>query len=141
MLTRILLLLGLTVIDADAAWQRHVMTPKDTSFDSPAPHPLAYFVEFPMLRDESGDFCYLCSPEKRLAEAKKEKIATEINLSAPWRDLSLRPFLSLQVRRLRRLEVNPSQDRKRPVPRNLSRSADASGRPCSGIHSSKCRPG
>ena len=91
MLTRILLLLGLSVMVADAAWQRHVMTPKDTSFDSPAPHPLAYFVEFPMLRDESGDFCYLCSPGKRLAE-EKEKIATEINLSAPWRDLRSTTF-------------------------------------------------
>ena len=79
MLTHIVVLLSLAV-DASAAWQRHVMTPKDDRFDTPPPRSLAYFTEYPMLRDKSGDFCYLCSPEKRLAEAKKEKIATEISL-------------------------------------------------------------
>ena len=80
MFTRLLILVGLGVLAAGAAWQRHVMTPKGDRRDTPLPHSLAYFTEYPMLRDESGDFCQPCSPEKRLAEAKKEKGATEIRL-------------------------------------------------------------
>jgi hypothetical protein len=54
-------------------WKRHVMTPKDRWFDTPTPHPLAYFTQYPALLDMSGDFCYLCTPEKRLAAAKAAK--------------------------------------------------------------------
>lgn len=32
------------------------------------------------MRDASGDFCYLCTPEKKLAEAKKVKVKTDLTL-------------------------------------------------------------
>ena len=80
MTKRLLVLISLTVLQAGAAWQRHVMTAKNNWFDQPEPHPLTYFTEYPMLRDESGDFCNLCSPDKRLAEAKKQKVWTEVRL-------------------------------------------------------------
>jgi hypothetical protein len=50
-------------------WKRHVGTPKDAWFDSPEPHALEYFTKYPALLDESGDFCFLCSPEKKRATA------------------------------------------------------------------------
>src|SRR5690349_7014724 len=60
-------------MDRPGPWKRHVMTPKGDWFDTPASHPLAYFTEYPALLDESGDFCYLCTPDKRLAVAKAAK--------------------------------------------------------------------
>jgi hypothetical protein len=78
MVKHLLVLMNLLALQAGASWQRHVMTPKEERFDQPEPHPLAYFTEHPMLRDESGDFCPLCSPDKRLAEAKKQKVASEL---------------------------------------------------------------
>jgi hypothetical protein len=54
-------------------WKRHVMTAKGEWFDTPAAHPLTHFTKYPKLRDESGDFCYLCTPQKRLETAKAAK--------------------------------------------------------------------
>ena len=71
-------MLALVAVQAAPAWQRHVLTPKGDRFDTPEPHPLAYFTQYAMLREETGDFCYLCSPEKRLAEAKKHLVPTEM---------------------------------------------------------------
>lgn len=48
MVMRILLPLCLLANLADAAWLRHVMTPKSEWFDTPAPHPLSYFTDYPM---------------------------------------------------------------------------------------------
>jgi hypothetical protein len=56
--------------DQPGPWKRHVMTPKGGWFDTPSPHPLAHFTQYPALLDESGDFCYLCSRQKKLAEAR-----------------------------------------------------------------------
>src|SRR5271157_2646044 len=80
MTKRLLVLLSLLALQAGAAWQRHVGTPKGDWFDQPEPHPLAYFTEYPMLRNESGDFCSLCSPDKRLAEAKKQQVGSDLRL-------------------------------------------------------------
>jgi hypothetical protein len=55
------------------AWQRHVMTPKGEWVDTPEPHPLSYFIDDPGSRCEQCDFCWDCSPEKRLAESRKVK--------------------------------------------------------------------
>jgi len=60
-------------MDMPGPWKRHVMTAKGDWFDAPPPHALAYFTDSPASLDESGDFCYLCTPEKRLAEAKAAK--------------------------------------------------------------------
>jgi len=80
-LIRFLLLVNLVGAQLCAAeWQRYVGTAKSSWVDKSSPHPIAYFTEYPMLRDESGDFCYLCSPEERLAEAKKYKCRTELTL-------------------------------------------------------------
>jgi hypothetical protein len=80
LLMRFLFLAGFLALPVCAAWHRHVMTPKEEWVDSPKPHSLAYFTEYPMLRNESGDFCYLCTPEKKLAEAKKIRVKTDLNL-------------------------------------------------------------
>jgi hypothetical protein len=63
-----------------AAWERLVITPKGNQVDAPEPHPLAYFTQYPSLLDESGDFCYLCTPERRFVEAKKIKSRTAVKL-------------------------------------------------------------
>jgi len=76
----LIFLMAFPAIGSAGAWQRHVMTAKDDRFDTPQSHPLAYFTQCPMLREEDGDFCYLCSPEKRLAEAKKHSMPTELKL-------------------------------------------------------------
>ena len=75
---RTALLVFLLAAGAGAAWQRQVLTAKQAWIDTPEPHPLAYFTQYPMLREQTGDFCYLCSPAKRLEEAKKHDVAVEI---------------------------------------------------------------
>jgi hypothetical protein len=70
----------LLALPATAEWPRLVSTPKNRWVDAPKPHPLAYFTQYPSLRDEAGDFCYLCTAEKRLAEAKKTKARAKIRL-------------------------------------------------------------
>jgi hypothetical protein len=52
-------------------WKRHVITAKGEWFDSSTAHSLAYFTQYPLLLDE--EFCYLCTPGKRLADAKAAK--------------------------------------------------------------------
>jgi len=77
---RIVLLLCVLTLPASAAWERLVLTPKGERIDKPQPHPLAYFTEFPILRNEGESFCARgCSPET-LAELKKIKIKTELTL-------------------------------------------------------------
>ncbi len=55
--------------DQHGPWTRYVTTPKGTRIDAPAPNPLAHFTRYPALLDESGDFCYRCSPQKRMSMA------------------------------------------------------------------------
>jgi hypothetical protein len=79
MTRRIVLLLAAVLnLRADAVWQRHVLTGKGERTDLAAPHTLEYFTRYPMLREETDPFCYLCTPEKRLSEAKKYKVKTEL---------------------------------------------------------------
>jgi hypothetical protein len=56
-------------------WQRVVATPKGDHVDSPSPHNLSYFTNFPELLDAVEPLCYLCSP------AKTTKMITEIKNS------------------------------------------------------------
>ncbi len=65
---------------ANADWPRLVITPKGADLDTPGAQSLKYFTEYPLLRDESGDFCYLCKPEERLARAKEEKSRADLKL-------------------------------------------------------------
>ncbi len=65
---------------ANADWPRMVITPKGAHVDTPVAQPLKYFTDFPWLRDEDGDFCYLCKPEERLARAKAEKTRADVKL-------------------------------------------------------------
>jgi hypothetical protein len=74
----VLLLAAVLNLRADAVWQRHVLTEKGERTDHAKPHTLAYFTRYPMLREETDPFCYLCTPEKRLSEAKKYKVRTEL---------------------------------------------------------------
>lgn len=78
---RAFLLIVLLALPATAQWSRLIVEPRDElRVDKPEAHPLKYFTEFPRLRDESGEFCYLCTPDKRLAEAKNEKAKTDVRL-------------------------------------------------------------
>lgn len=61
-----------------AAWERLVVDARYGRVDAAEPHPLEYFTRYPALRDESGDFCYLCKPEKRLAEAKRVRARADV---------------------------------------------------------------
>ena len=75
---RLFLLVSLLALPAGAAWQRHVMTPKEFWVDTPDTHSLAYFTEDPVSRCEQCDYCWSCSSEERLAESKK--IKTDLTL-------------------------------------------------------------
>ena len=86
---RIAFLIALLTIPAAAEWQRHVYTPKGETFDAPPPHPLSYFTQYPSLRDEDHDFCYLCSPEKSLAVAKQRRDRAEVKLVGRVRDFEV----------------------------------------------------
>jgi hypothetical protein len=79
---RSVLLVLLLALPLSAEWQRHVLTPKGERFDVPVPHTLSYFTQYPSLRDADDDFCYMCSPEKRLAIAKEQKERAEVRLAA-----------------------------------------------------------
>jgi hypothetical protein len=84
-----ILLIVLLTIPATAEWQRRVVTPKGERLDSPPSHPLSYFTQYPSLRDEDHDFCYLCSPEKSLAVAKQRKDRAEVKLVGRVREFEV----------------------------------------------------
>ena len=63
-----------------AEWSRLVLTPKGERVDKPEEHPLKYFTEYPWLRDEDGDVCIPCSPDKRIAVAKSLKGTADVRL-------------------------------------------------------------
>lgn len=73
-------LLLLLALPAAAEWQRHIITPKGERFDTASPHLLSYFTRHPSLRDLDNDICPLCSPEKRVALARKQKERAEVRL-------------------------------------------------------------
>jgi hypothetical protein len=68
----------LLVIPAAAEWRRHVLTAKDGWFDTPQPHPLAYFVRDPFLRDDGNDFCISCTPGEKATLYLKIKSRTDV---------------------------------------------------------------
>ena len=84
-----MLWIALLAIPALAQWQRQVSTPKSWFVDSPAPHPLSYFTQYPSLRDEDHNFCYLCLPEKSLAAAKLRNDRAEVKLVGRIRGLEI----------------------------------------------------
>ncbi len=47
----------------NSLWQRHIQSGKGDAFDTPEPHPLAYFTADPFLRDDGDQFCSVCTPE------------------------------------------------------------------------------
>jgi hypothetical protein len=53
----------LVSLSANAQWQRIVSTDKGGRPDTPAPHPLSYWTDDPIQRNESGDFCFGCHLE------------------------------------------------------------------------------
>ena len=61
-----------------AVWQRHVRSGKGDSLDTPDPHPLAYFVRDPFLRDDGYDFCTDCTPAGKAAVHTRHKFRTEV---------------------------------------------------------------
>jgi hypothetical protein len=69
----------LAALSANAAdWQRHVFTPKGDSFDTPAPHSLAYFTRDPFLRDDGDDFCTSCTPADKATVHTRHRFRTEL---------------------------------------------------------------
>ena len=63
-----------------AGWERQVITATGIRQDTPAQHQRSYFTRYPSLRDETGAFCPLCSPEKRLALARRQKEKAQVRL-------------------------------------------------------------
>jgi len=76
---RIWLLALIVGIPAFANWTRTVSSGKGNHEDKPQPETLQYFIQFPSLHDASGDFCYLCTEDQRLAAAKKEKGRADVS--------------------------------------------------------------
>lgn len=64
---------------AFANWTRTVSSGKGADDDKPQPQTLQYFIQYPSLHDASGDFCYLCTEEQRLAAAKKERVRSDVS--------------------------------------------------------------
>jgi hypothetical protein len=83
------MLLVLPAMPAGAEWQRRVLTPKSEITDTPLPHPLSYFTQYPSLRDEDYDFCHLCTPEKRLAAAKQRNDRAKVKRVGIIREYSI----------------------------------------------------
>jgi len=59
-------------------WQRHVQSGKGSSFDTPGPHPLAYFIRDPFLRDDGYDFCSDCTPAGKALVHTHHRFTTEV---------------------------------------------------------------
>jgi len=59
-------------------WQRHIVSGKSESFDTSQPHPLAYFIEDPFLRDDGDQFCTDCTPSGKSAVHLQHRFATEL---------------------------------------------------------------
>lgn len=72
-----------------AKWERRTLTLKGERVDTPDPHPLSYFTRYPSLRDEDGDFCHLCPPDKALALAKQQKERAEVRLIGKIRGFAI----------------------------------------------------
>jgi hypothetical protein len=80
---KLLFLAAILILPAGAAnWERWNHSGKGLGIGPADPHPLSYFTRYPSLRDPY--FCHNCSPEKRLALAKQEKLKekqrTEVTL-------------------------------------------------------------
>jgi hypothetical protein len=88
----------LITIPVAAQWQRYVLTPKGDHFDVPLPYPLSYFTQYPSLRDEDHDFCYLCPPEKSLAVAKQRNDRAEVKLVGKIREFEIYDVFYFLVR-------------------------------------------
>jgi hypothetical protein len=59
-------------------WQRHILSGKGDSFDTPQPHPLAYFTRDPFLRDDADEFCNDCTPRDKATVHLQHKFKTEV---------------------------------------------------------------
>src|SRR5271154_6262570 len=76
--------------DKPGPWKRRVMTPKNSWYDNPAAHDLAYFTRYPAMLDESGDFCPSCSQQEKLSLAQVEKEPTaEVHLVGTIKGLDI----------------------------------------------------
>jgi hypothetical protein len=75
---QLLVALSIVASPARAPWQRKVVSGKSDSFDTPLPHPLAYFTRDPFLRDDGDDFCSACTPHDKAAQHTKHKFKTEL---------------------------------------------------------------
>jgi hypothetical protein len=76
---RSLILLAFIATSVPASlWQRHVVSGKGESFDTTQPHPLAYFIADPFLRDDGDQFCSDCTPRGKAAEHLQRRFATEL---------------------------------------------------------------
>jgi len=88
MARRLCLLVVVLAAIGQAAWPRLVISRGGPDkVDRPPAHSWEYFTRYPMLRDEEGSFCVGCSPEKRLAAAKKSHMTTEWSLVGTVRGL------------------------------------------------------
>ena len=76
---QLLVALTLAASPARATWQRHLFSGKGESFDTPLPHPLAYFTRDPFLRDDGDDFCTACTPQDKAAQHARHKFKTELH--------------------------------------------------------------
>ena len=63
-----------------AAWERHVIAPKDDRIDHPAAHALSYFTRYPLLRSEDSDTFRGCTPAQKIARAKTTKAKSDVSL-------------------------------------------------------------
>ncbi len=59
-------------------WQRHVLTGKGETFDTPEAHKLAYFTDDAFLRDEGDDFCDDCTPSGKAKVHLQHRFKTEL---------------------------------------------------------------
>jgi hypothetical protein len=59
-------------------WQRHVLSAKGESFDTPQAHPLTYFTSDPFSRDDADEFCSVCTPDGKATVHFQHRFKTEV---------------------------------------------------------------
>jgi hypothetical protein len=61
-----------------AEWLCKVYSPKGEWLKEAKPHPLSYFIQDPVLRDDANDFCKSCTPEEKATIHLKMKARSEV---------------------------------------------------------------
>lgn len=92
-MTSFILWVFIAVSGPGSLWQRHIQSFKGDSFDTPQPHPLAYFTRDPFLRDDADEFCITCTPRDKASVHLRHKFKTEMRQIATLQGFAIYDLL------------------------------------------------